>query len=342
LERQLRAAVLRKPFDLTVEDVEDTCISPNEVRVRIKAAGICGTDIHVYRGAFPNVHFPIIPGHEYAGEIEEVGSNVEQIKTGNSVIGEGSWSCGKCRSCRNRQPNSCANLRRLGRTIDGAFAQYVNVPAGSVHILPKNIQYENAQSVTTLAGVMRGMKRLGVDIGDTVAILGPGHVGLLFLQVAKAVASRVFLIGTKKTRLMIGEKMGADAVIDITSTNPAEKIMQLTDGKGIDVVIEASGSPTAINQAIKMVKPGGKILFFGTPEKLVDGFDATRVEEAELTIIGTRGGRDEYESAIALLASGKVSVTDLITHKFSLEDIARGYEIVDKRNKDVLRVVITP
>jgi len=340
----LKAAVLHKPLDLTVEEIQNPTIAEDEVLVMVKATGICGTDIHVYRGVFPNMRFPVVPGHEYAGQVAEVGSAVEQVREGDRVIGEGSWGCGKCHFCKGGQPNSCADLRRLGRTVDGAFAEYVKVPAKSTHVLHENINYEEAQSIMTLACIMHAMKRIKMEIGDTVAILGPGHVGLLFLQALRGIADRTFVLGTRDdmSRLKLAANLGASATIDVTSVDPIERIRELTNGKGVDVAIEASGSPIAINHAVKMVKSAGQVLLFGTAEKPVEGFDAIRVQNEELTIVGSRAGLGGYDAAISLLASRRVSVADLITNKFTLQDIGRAYETVDKRTEDYVRVIVTP
>lgn len=337
----MKAAMLYQAYDLRIVDVDEPEIGPEDVLIKVKITGVCGTDILAYKGLDPFLSFPVILGHEFSGVITKVGGKVCSHKPGERVIAQPSWGCGHCYLCRAGKSNLCQRGVHMGRDLNGSFAQYVAVPAKQVYQLPKNVSFEDAQSIVTLACAVRVVKLAEVTIGDTVVITGPGHAGLLLSQVAEvAGAEQVIVAGTRDSRLKLAADLGADLTINIQKEDLVKAVKDFTHGLGADVVIEASGNQLAVKQSIEMVKPGGTIVIFGIAKETVDNLKILQFYVKELTMLGSRGGFGEYKSAIKLLSLNKVKVRPLITHKLSLEETERALEIADKRLEDALRVVV--
>lgn len=339
----MKAAVLYKPYDLKVEDLDEPEIGPHEVLIEVKATGVCGTDILTYKGLGPYVSLPVIPGHEFSGEVAKIGAKVSGIQLGARMVFEGSWGCGDCYLCRTGRSMLCEKATHVGRDSNGSFAQYVKIPAKQLLELPQNVSFEDAQSVTTIASAVRAVKLSEISIGDNVAILGPGHAGLIISQVAKlAGASRVIVTGTRDNRLRLASELGAEFTVNVRREDVIKAIKDLTEDLGVDVVIEATGSPLAVKQAIDIVTPGGTIVIFGVAGKAVDQFEVVKVYAKEIRILGSHGGLGEYDRALKLLSLNKVRVRPLITHELPLEETERALKIADGRIDDAIRVLVKP
>ncbi len=337
----MKAALLYGPYDIRVENVSMPSVSKNEVLVRVKVAGICGTDLHSYRGKHPFLKPPRILGHEFSGEIFEVGDEVKEFKENEKVIVEPIIPCGKCDMCNLGMYNVCRNLKVLGVHVDGAFAEYVKVPEERLYRLPESLSYEEGALIEPLAVAVHVVRRGGVKIGDEVAILGAGPIGLLIAQVSKcAGASRVFITDILDYRLELAEKLGVDITINAMKEDPVKRILEETNGKGVDIAIEAAGAPSTPAQALKMTKPLGRVVivgFFETSEIKVNLLD---IVAKELHIVGSRLYRNDFDTAINLLSKGKINVTSLISHKLPLEEIKRAFEMLDKKVNNPVKVLL--
>ncbi|MGH2406375.1 MAG: zinc-dependent alcohol dehydrogenase [bacterium] len=337
----MKAAVLHSPEDLRIEARPLPDPQPGCVVVAVEAAGICGTDVAVYQGKHP-ASFPIIPGHEFVGRVLTVGKGVDALKVGQRVLAEGGWACGRCESCRAGRRAACEARVLLGRTIDGCFADAVAVQASSVYPLVDHVSALEGQSMVTLATAVHAAGRAGDLAGRRVAIIGPGHAGLLLLQVCRVRGVREAIVfGTRQHRLKLARRLGANDVVNVHHAG-FEQWRSLPAGEGFDICFEASGTPEGLTHAIRMARPGGRVVAYGILHTPLDGVPGFELYARELTIIGSRGAGSSYREAIDLLASGSVRVEPLITHNLSLDEANRGFSLMIGHLEDVVRVVLTP
>lgn len=336
----MKAVILRKPFEIMIENKTIPETKPNEVRIKVLYVGYCGTDIMVWQGKY-KANYPIIPGHEFSGEIDAIGENVTNLKVGDFVVAEASYPCNKCDLCLSGRSEFCRNRIALGRNRDGAMAQYINVPAEIVHKIPKEVDLMEAQSLVGLACAVRAVRHCGSIVGKRVAVIGSGHSALLILQVLKAGGvNKLVLIGGKRvSRLRLAEELGCELAISNLDSNINEKLKELSP-EGFDIVIEASGSVSAIPLAINIVKPGGKIIVFSTYKEKASNIPLEELYYKEITLQGSRAGSGEYQIAAELLSSGRVKIKPMITHIVELEEALKGFEIASSDEEKVFRVVM--
>jgi len=315
---------------------------PGWVVVAVEAAGICGTDVAVYQGVHPAT-LPIVLGHEFAGRVLAVGAGVTNVAVGDRVLAQGGWTCGECSNCRGGRPDRCLSRVLLGRTIDGCFADAVAVRATSVYALPEDVSATTAQSMVTLATAVRAATRAG-DLRDTrAAIVGPGHAGLLLLQVCVARGAReVVVFGTRPERLALARTLGAHTVVNIRSSE-IERWRSPAEGDAVDVAFEASGTAAGLAQAMAVTRTGGTVVAYGIMTTDLRGVPGYPLYASELTIVGSRGAAPaNYQEAVTLLAQRRVLVEPLVTHRLSLDEAGRGFSLIIDRLEDALRIVLTP
>jgi len=332
---KMKAAVLHKPLDLRVEMVDVPQVSARDVLVRMRRVGICGSDAHFYlRGRIGSfvVEKPLILGHECSGEVTKVGEKVTNVKVGQRVVIEPGFTCGACEACRSGRYNLCPNVRFYGTPpYDGAFAEYALASAENVYPMPDNMTYGEGAMIEPLAVGLMATKRGRVSVHDSVVIFGAGPIGLLSLQAAKSHGViDAFVVDIIDYRLDYALRLGAGTTINASKEDAVKRIMEETRGKGVDVVIEASGAPKAVQQALDVVKPGGRIVFVGYPPAEVP-ISIDKILIKELDILGVHRYANVFPTAIKLVSSGKVDVKSLITHVFPLEKILDGFKVhIDK------------
>jgi len=337
----MRAAILRGPYDLKVENVPIPSVKPGQVLVNVKETAVCGTDIGIYNGEIPT-EYPIIQGHEAAGVVSEVGEGVTSIAKGDRVIINPAISCTKCHYCFSGKTNLCENGGLLGREMNGTFSEYVIVPDYSLIKLPDEISYEEATTISGLTTVLRAHDKVKITAGQSVAVIGLGTTGLLNTNVSViAGAGKVFGITRSQWKLDIAEKFGA-IPINPTEVDAVEAVKNATGGAGADLVIECVGNSATLRQAMDMVRPGGTVLLFGIGGDKVDGFNAYDMYFKEITLVGTRAmTRRDFVHGLELVMAKKIDLSPYVTHRFSLEDTKEALDLIDKKSaKDVLRVVV--
>jgi L-iditol 2-dehydrogenase len=349
----MRAAVLFGPNDLRIVDKPVPEPGPAEVLVKVAMCGTCGTDLKLQTHPFP--HQPpfgqFTPGHEWTGTVVALGPTVDEFAPGDRVAIEAHHGCGRCDNCILGMYTACLNYgnvakghRATGMTVDGGFAEYVVHHVGSLYRLPDNLAWEDAVLVTTAGTSLYGLDAIGGYVaGQSVAILGPGPVGLMTTQACKALgADPVMLIGTRRTRLALGQRLGADCTVDVHDEDAVAAVRRMTGGLGADVVIEASGGLGAPQHAVEMVKRGGKILFLAFYPSPVT-FDLSSAIRDDVTLYTTRGeGANAVRRALSLAAQGRIRGRDLVTHRFPLEEIQEGFRVVREREGDPIKVVFVP
>ena len=340
--KRMKAARFYGPRDLRVEEVPIPEVAADWVLVQLHSVGICGTDLLVYRGELP-VKPPITLGHECAGVIAAVGPEVRNVQLGDRVFVEASWGCGSCAYCLRGLSLHCTRKSSLGRTVDGAFAEYVAVPARVVYRIAEDVPFDDAQAASTVGSGIRALRHVRPAVGSRAAVVGSGHGGLVLMQLLRlAGAEWVAMAGSRQRRLSLARELGADLVVDGRSGKPVDAVMEATEGLGVDLAVDAGGTATSLDLAMQMAVCGGTVLLFGIFETPVNGFRAPDMYKKEITLVGSKGGFGAYDATGRLLARRQLKIQPLISHILPLEGVAEGFRLMDEKAPDALRIVIHP
>jgi L-iditol 2-dehydrogenase len=343
---KMNAAVLYGKRDVRIEQIPIPRVGPGEVLVRIKAALTCGTDLKVYRQGFHArmIVPPAVFGHELAGIVEEVGPGVDSFTPGMRVVAANSGPCNECFFCERHQANLCEDLQ----FINGAYAEYIKIPERIVRqnllILPENLSFHEAAMVEPLACVVRAIEETGVVEGDTVAVVGMGPIGLMFVQMLKSLGATVVAVAKGPAQVAVASRMGADYSIDSSEANMVEQVRRFTSGRrGTDVVIEAVGRTETWQQAMGMVRRGGTInLFGGCPSGTHIPLDTTLIHYSEITIKASFHHTPRHiRESLDAIHRGQVKARTLITGQERLQSLTKVLERLLHRNGD-LKVAIIP
>jgi threonine dehydrogenase-like Zn-dependent dehydrogenase len=340
-----RAAILCGPEDLRHGDLDVPAPGPEEVLVRVKACALCGSDVSAYFGRHPRITFPRVMGHEYAGVVWRKGERVSGWENGQRVCCDCDLPCGECDLCRQGRRNLCLRLKTQGFDSDGAYADLVRVPQRNLHLLPERVSFEEASMVQTLAVAYNGVRRRGeVKVQDRVLIFGCGAIGLCALAVAKASGAQVFMVDTIEYRLEKALAMGADRVFNGAQGNFIEAVLEATGGKGVDKVIEAVGGSqdVTLSQATQVVKRAGLIVVIGTFSLNKATLRMAEFKDREMDLRGARGYVDAFPDCLELIASGKINLKPLITHRLPLAEVEKGLLLMRDKSENVMKVIISP
>lgn len=329
-----------EPRSLLISDVETPKVGLNDVLIRVKAGSICGSDLSVYlmKAGFKGyAKVPLVMGHEIAGIIEEVGGNVKNLNIGDKVISESLIYCGECFYCRSDMTNICANFKVLGVHRNGGFAEYLAVNSRHIHKVPDEISiYEAALLEPTAVSVHAVVDRAKIKPGDFVVVTGPGPIGLITAQIAKAMGANVIVTGPTSSigRLEIARSLNIEA-INVNEENPIERVLKETGGVGADVVIECSGSVKAASEAYDMLRKNGQLIVVAIfPES--GQVNYTQIVRREIRVIGSFCHKwIDYEVGINLVKSGKVKLKPIITHQFPIDEAKKAFETALTRNPNV-------
>lgn len=345
----MKAAILYADRDIRLGDAPDPSIGPGDVLIRTQFAGICGTDLHIYRGEFhERVAFPAVLGHEFGGSVEAVGADVRQFAVGDRVVVDPIISCHACPACLTGHLNACRTLKLLGIEFSGGFGQYVAAPADRVFRLPEQVPMTFAPMVEMYGLGCHVLARGGVQPGESVAILGAGKLGLSVLDVLCHGASPGLTIVTDRQpfRLETAKRLGATCTIDVEQDDPVRRVTEITGGQGVDCVIECIGHyhdvpglAAPLQQAVQMVRPAGRIVVCGLGEQLSPVHFKTLVLK-EAVAIGSRVTLGEFPRAIGLLSKGLLHPELLVTHQLPLRDAASAFAQVDREDPTTIKVVL--
>ena len=320
----MKAAVLHGARDIRTEMVPDPVLEPHGVIVKVKACGVCGSDLHVYKR---DEHGTIF-GHEFSGDVVEVGTQVAGITPGMRVTAVGFRPCGKCFWCAQGKGHRCSDMALLGYQFPGAMAEYVHIPFAvlgrTVFPLPDELTYEDAASVEPLSISYFSVNRARPKEDETIAVLGLGAIGLYAIQVLRAMGvSKILASGRRHSRLEAARACGAGIVIDAAKEDAVEAAMAATDKMGVNTVIECAGAQATFDQSIAMARGGGKIMLVGVYEQPLT-WDPLGAISKNLSLIGCLGGN--FPASMELLRSGKVSTQPMITHRFPLDRAAEAFK----------------
>ncbi|WP_328606362.1 zinc-dependent alcohol dehydrogenase family protein [Amycolatopsis sp. NBC_00345] len=329
----MRAAIVDRPGEIRVGDVPDPKPGERQVVVKVGACGICGTDLHIADGHFPPTPYPIVPGHEFAGEIVELGADVPpEWKVGDRVAVDPSLYCGYCTPCRSGHGNLCANWNATGDTVDGAFAEYVAVPADTCHRMPDSMTWEQGAIVEPVSCAVHGVRRIGVEAGERFLVVGAGTMGLIMQQLLQRSGAEVTVVDRNASRLPRATGLGAVAV--------AEDVSAL-DGELYDAAVDCTGAAPAIESAFDALRRGGRLLVFGVaPAEARVALSPFRIYNDEITIVGSMAVLNSYANALDLVAKGVINTEALITDTLPLEQYPDA--LAKMRSGSGLKIQVLP
>lgn len=317
----MRAVVIDEPGTVHVGEVADPAPGPHDVVVQVAACGICGTDLHIIDGEFPPSPYPLVPGHEFAGTIAEVGAEVTGLSPGQRVAVDPSLFCGRCDYCRNGRGNLCANWNAIGDTVSGAFAEYVAVPEANVYTIPDSLEFTSAALIEPLSCAVHGVDVLGGVADQRVLVIGAGTMGLLLTQLLRnAGAAEVAVVDREASRLNLAERVGATTV-----ATDAEAIR----GAGFHTAVDATGAVPAITAAFDSLRRGGTLLIFGVADAEVTvPLSPFRIYNDEIRILGSMAVLHSYARAVEIAAAGRVDLASLIAPPWPLDSFPEAVAAV--------------
>ncbi len=350
IPQTMKAVVLTKPGEFEIREVETPAPGPQEVLVKVGAIAMCGSDPAIvegvkFKGLWPP-GYPFIAGHEWAGGVVQTGPNCYQFKAGDRVAAEAHKGCGFCRNCLTGRYNICENYGKLdtghrhyGFTTQGGYAEYVVASERSVHDIG-DIPFDEATNVDTAATALQAIKRGRIAVGEDVCVFGPGAIGLLCFQVARASgAGRVFMVG-RRHRLALAEQLGAIPIDYEKVEDPVEGLKQATGGRYVDVALDCAGTPKTVQQCLSSVKKGGRVVCTGFPGSLE--FNITDVVMREIDILGVRADPNTCDEVIPLIQTGTLKIKPMISHHFPLEKFGDALETFSKKLDKAVKVIIEP
>lgn len=323
----MKAAVLTKVQEITVQDVERPNAGPDDVLLKVMACGLCPADYRVYSGQAMWKKPPTVLGHEFSGVVEEVGQNVKLFKAGDKVVADRSDRCGYCKPCVSGSENLCLNRHGVG---EGALAQYALAKAVFTRKF-SNASYDEAAFTEPLSCVINGSRRTNIKLGSYVAIVGSGQIGLMQMQVVRALGGKTIMVDVREDRLQLASKLGADHVVNSSLAEAAAKVKEITKGYGADRVIVAVSSKKAVEEGLGLLGKMGLLNIFASSYPSSITIDANLIHYGELTITGAYDKtRADFDNAIMLIDSGKIDVKSLITQRLKLEQTWDGFKLMEK------------
>ena len=349
----MKAAVWHAKEDIRFLDVSEPIVGKDQVKIRVRWCGICGSDVHEYREGPISIpkkphpltgkSGPVILGHEFSGDVVEVGKEVKRIGVGDRVTINCLIYCGTCVYCRRGEYNMCLRLATVGLAWDGAFSETVVVPEYTVLKIPNEVSYEMGTFAEPLAVAVRAVKRSKLKFGDTVGVIGAGPIGLLVLQAARAAgASKVFAIEPIERRRKLAEQLGANEVFALTQGDIGKEIANRTEGLRVDIAFECVGNQSAFDTAIRITGRRARIVMVGLPIKPLE-VPFLRLWGHEKEITTCTGYVDEFPTAIALLADRRVRVEPMITGKIRLfEFVEKGIQEMIQHPENHVKILVAP
>lgn len=343
----MKAFRVIEPDNFQLVEMDVPAIKPDEVLVQVKAVGICGGDPDILDGSRPRTHvsYPIVPGHEFSGEIVETGSVVTGLKPGDRVTAEGVKRCDSCRNCLTGRTSTCLHYDEIGFTSHGAMADYVAVPQRIIHRVPDDIPYGVAALSEPAAVAATAVYRAGINPGDTVVIIGAGAIGMLAVQVARLYSPHnLVVVEVDDRKLDISSKLGATHTINSTRQDAASKVMELTDMSGADVVIECAGTVESLSSTFDYVVKNAKIIVLGTAGGgQTIALDSDNLVNNDILYQGIAGySHLSFGWTQRLLTSGFFDSEAVITHHIKLQNIYDGFHLMKNKSELVIKVMITP
>jgi len=347
VQGKMKAAVLTQVGKIEIRELDIPTPAPDEALVRVRAVGLCGSDVHYYEhgriGPYV-VTGPIILGHEAAGEVVAVGSEVRHLKEGQRVTIEPGATCGRCEYCKSGRYNLCPDVRFLATPpIDGAFCEYITMRADLLFPIPDSMSFEKAALIEPLSVGLHAVRRGDLRTGETVVIMGMGPIGMMTLLAAKAAgAGRVIGVDLEPFRLERALQIGADGVINLREEDGQEALLRLTEGRKADLAIETAGNGRAAQSAVQAVRRGGRVVLVGLPQEEATPFNIPYIVDNEIDIRGVFRYHNTYPTGVAVMAAESLNLDPIITDRMTLEETPKAFEKAIKEKNSTLKIIIQP
>jgi len=336
----MKAIKVIKPGNIQITEEEiPKILDPHVVVVKIKAAGICGSDISIFKGTSPVATYPRVIGHEFAGEVVEIGSAVTRVQAGDHVSINPVIGCGECRVCKKGRSNVCAAMTVVGVHMDGGFREYAVMPENNVFKVSNDISWEQAAIIEPYTVAAQAVSRGNVQADDTILILGCGPNALTILQVAKMIGAKCIMSDIVAGRLKRAKEFGADIVINSLEEDVEQKIRELTSSAGVDVAIDAACAGTTLEQAIACTRPAGTVVTMGFSDK-PSNIRELDITKKELDVKGTRLNNGKFPQVIEWVESGCIDSSKIITDTFCFTDIDKAFDKIKNDPEHVLKVIL--
>ena len=343
----MKALLLKQYMELEVTDLPNPEIGPQDVLVRVRSCGICGSDVHGLDGSTGRRIPPLVMGHEAAGIIAEVGRNVTEWKEGDRVTFDSTVSCGRCAFCRRGDINLCNNRQVLGVSCgdyrrNGAFAEYVAVPENILYRLPEGLSFDHAAMIEAVSIAVHAVNLTPHELGDTAVVVGSGMIGQLTVQAAKVAGfSKVYAVDIDDAKLERAKNLGADEAFNSKSCNVAAEIAARTNGQGADAVLEAVGATDPIATSISSVRKGGTVTLIGNISPKIE-LNLQAIVTRQIRLQGSCASSGEYPACIDLLSTGAIRVDSMISARTPLDDAASWFDRLYKHEPNLLKVIVQP
>ncbi len=336
----MKAAVLEEIRMIVVKEIKKPVVSGKNVLIEVKATGICGTDVHEYHGDWP-LDLPVVPGHEFAGVVEEIGPEVKYVKVGERVTVSPDIYCNSCKFCRTGNETLCENVECLGMEWNGSFAEYCLVPEKQVYAIPNNVSFEAASMIEPMACVYTVIRNIEEIYNKRILITGAGSTGLLFTMLLKnAAAFKIDITSRSQEKLDVAKKIGADEVIN--TKDAAGSYSELTDNK-YDIIIDVTGVSAVVENSLDLIDTNGSLYIFGVAkENSILKIDHSSIFYKNLKIFGAYPDLRSFGSIIKKLEKKQIDPTILISHRFSLNDFLEGFKLIEKQTGSSMKIIINP
>ncbi|WP_054705623.1 zinc-binding dehydrogenase [Bacillus sp. JCM 19041] len=329
--------------NLEIQQKPEPVPTEKQVKIKVKYAGICGSDIHTYEGHY-KVGVPVTLGHEFSGVVVEVGPGVKSFKVGDRVTSETTfYVCGKCEYCHSKDYNLCNHRKGLGTQQDGGFTNYLIAREESVHLLPEHVDYRSAAMTEPLACTYHAVAKTTVSEGDLAIVIGPGPIGLLTAQVAKSRGAKVLITGltNDQVRLDKAKEIGINYVVNSQEEDLKQIVHELTGGYGADIVYECSGAVPAAKQGLDLLRKKGQYSQVGLFATSEIAFDLEKIIQKEIRVVGSRSQKPaDWEPSLELMNEGQVNAKALVTHEFDVTEWDKAYQAI--KSGEAIKVLLTP
>lgn len=336
----MKSICVKKPHELLIEERPMPVLAnPDEVLVKVKLGGICGSDLHVYHGTSPVATYPRVLGHEIVGEVFETGAAVTGLKKGDRVVMDPVINCGTCYQCRIGRQNVCSSLKVRSAHVDGGYQEYILVPEKSLHLLPDSLSWEEAVLIEPFTIAEQSCSRAGVQADDKVFIMGAGPIGLSILKRARLTGATCFVTDIVESRLQMARAYGAQATINASTQHVEEELLRLTDGVKPTVIIDAVCNVKSFEDAVKLVAAAGRVVTLGfSPQP--SAIAQVLITAKELDVRGSRLHNNKFPVVIDLLKSGRLDVKGMVTHQFPFEQVQEAIKLIEDAGQEKGKVVL--
>jgi len=335
----MKRLLLQAPYQLSWDSFDPPRPREGEALVRLRAAGICGSDLNAYRGLNAFQTYPCVPGHELGGEVLAVGAGVSGLRPGDRVTVEPLIYCGRCRPCRMGRYNCCQNLKVLGVHMDGGLAEQVALPAHTLHVAPPELTFEQLALCEPFSVGLHAVQRAKVVPGEWVVVVGSGTIGLSAMQAAKVHGAHVVSLDVVPAKLDLARLLGADVTLETNGRGAVEAVKEITGGDGAPVVIEAVGKRETIRMSLDLVAYAGRIVVIGHSKGELS-LPGELIVRKEIDLLGSRNSRDAFPEVISLVSQGKVDMRPLVSHRLPFSEAIEAFELWDSEPDLVTKIVL--